>query len=717
MKHIAVLLCFAASIAFHVVGTAESEAPAPLNLAFVCSEQNDLYRLLSAQGTTLKRFDAAAEAIAQAPSGAGILVLADGYPDATVALGSTLFDAAAAKDLRLYVEYPSQLPGLEVGTPKTTQWERGVVASGVFGERLERLRILGIHGCHFVPVEAAAPSIVMARVAGFDTAVYGLPEETHPILFEHPRGNVLVATTKLSQFVTGRYAPAEAWKHVWGWILAWASRGTQEIALDWTPTVRPTYTRGEALSADAESKAVRRCAQWFVNSRILRHPGWPKEALDYALTYNTVRTAPSADWPRGDGSLGLVEGFSSVIACDGSQPMRYAVRNDCMTEAAMALAFDQALHTPSGKTQAAENLLDYTLVDSVLTRGPKRDPKSASYGLVGWALDHPENYWGDDNARAMLSIMATAALLGESRWDEPLVRCLLANLRTTGPQGFREACIIDTNLQERGWESYWQGPHHKYSPHYEGWLWPCFFWAYDKTGFKPFLERSRRGIEALMHAYPKWDWCNRSGAIEHARALLPLAWLLRVDDTPRHRQWLRTIAEGLVELQDECGAIRETIGGGAHGTRSNEEYGTRETSLIQENGDPVADMLYTCNFALIGLHEAAAATGDPFYKKAEDKLAAFLCRIQIRSEAHPELDGAWYRAFDFARWEYWASNADWEWGPWCTESGWTQPWIASTLALRQMNTSLWELTANSRAGDGFDKYQKQMLPDALLAAP
>jgi hypothetical protein len=30
--------------------------------------------------------------------------------------------------------------------------------------------------------------------------------------------------------------------------------------------------------------------------------------------------------------------------------------------------------------------------------------------------------------------------------------------------------------------------------------------------------------------------------------------------------------------------------------------------------------------------------------------------VQVRSEGRPELDGAWFRAFDFKRWEYWASN-------------------------------------------------------------
>ena len=55
--------------------------------------------------------------------------------------------------------------------------------------------------------------------------------------------------------------------------------------------------------------------------------------------------------------------------------------------------------------------------------------------------------------------------------------------------------------------------------------------------------------------------------------------------------------------------------------------------------------------------EAAAALKDPRIKAAGDKLAAFLCRIQIQSESHPELHGGWFRAFDFMRWEYWASSA------------------------------------------------------------
>jgi hypothetical protein len=124
----------------------------------------------------------------------------------------------------------------------------------------------------------------------------------------------------------------------------------------------------------------------------------------------------------------------------------------------------------------------------------------------------------------------------------------------------------------------------------------------------------------------------------------------------------------------------------------------------------VCDLLYTSNFALLGLHEAAAATGDTFYTHAADKLVALLCRIQARSSIHPELDGAWMRAFEFRRWDYWGSDPDDGWGVWSIETGWTQAWITSVLAMRHLKTSFWDLTANSRIGRHLDKLLPVMIP-------
>ncbi len=691
-------------------------APAKPAFTFVCSAENDLFRVSVACGLECQRRATPEEAICAAPHGSAVLILAEGYPERPTPFGAALWKQSADKRLRLYVEFPAWLPDLQVEPPRTAQKERGVVVSELFGPGLAPMRIVALHGCRYVPVRTRQTHMVLAKVAGVDTAVFGLAgTRADPLLFDHPRGDLLVATTRLSHFVTARFMPADAWQRIWQVILARLQPQAKVPPLRWTPTVRPTYGPTEVLPPDVERTALHRAAEWMIRSRVLRHPGWPGQALAWSLTYNTVRDMPKPDWPRGDGSFGVLEGFSSTIYPDGSQPMRYAVRADCCMEVAMMLALATATGGGPEYGRISARLTEYVLARSGLAAGPRANPDSPSSGLVGWALDHPGSYWGDDNARALLAAGACCALLEDRQLEEPIVRCILANFRTTGVYGFRPARVEEADLAREGWKAFWTRRHVHYSPHFQAWPWACYLWLYRQTRFEALLARTKTGLRMTLEAYPaKWDWCLGSGSIERSRLLLPLAWLVRVQDTPEHRRWLRRIAQDLADVQDPSGALRETLGRGGHAVASNAAFGTSETSLLQWDGDRVCDLLYSCNFALVGLHEAAVATGEPFYSRMEDKLANFLCRVQIRSERHPELDGAWYRAFDFRRWEYWASSADWEWGPWCIETGWAQPWIAGTLGLRQRKTSLWDLLQKVDLARHFQRLRRQMLPDDVL---
>src|SRR5206468_3315990 len=94
--------------------------------------------------------------------------------------------------------------------------------------------------------------------------------------------------------------------------------------------------------------------------------------------------------------------------------------------------------------------------------------------------------------------------------------------------------------------------------------------------------------------------------------------------------------------------------------------------------------------------------------QAEDRLAAYLCRIQVRAPQIPYLNGAWFRAFDDPIWDYWGSAADVGWGPWNAESGWGPAWINSVLALRALKTSVWDITAHSRISSRLTEVQAQM---------
>lgn len=672
-------------------------------LTFVCAPNNDLYVAISRGSARPSRFATAREAVEHAGARSGVLLLADRYPAGRTRIDDAVLRAARSKRLRLYIEYPQSLPGITFGEPRGVTWERAVVASDGFAPQLTKLRILSAQGCRFLPVEAPSPDLVLARVAGCDTAVFGLPRATMPLLFRTPDGD-WVATTKLSNFVTGRYAPAADWVALWQHVLATLDPSGKSPRLDAEPVVHPAYSSDAPLPAGAEAQAVAGYARWVEHCGLLVSPSCKDELMKLLHTGVETTASAGADDPPGDGSLGLLEGFASQIQPDGSQLRRTPIRADCQAESAMVLALEAALAEDARSRTVAKNLLDFLYFKSGMHGGVRGNPKHPAFGLIAWGAGSPAwevaNY-GDDNARTLLATMAASAALHSDAWDGPMLEALLANLRTTGKLGFRGDRIDIPALEHNGWRAYHEASPTNYSPHFEAYPWACFLWAYRQTGEREFLDRAVTAIDMTMHAYPDgWRW---GSAIERARMLLPLAWLVRTDDTPEHRGWLSRIAADLLTDQQPCGAIRERLREHAVGffaaPASNEAYGTGETPLIQQNGDPISDQLYTSGFALLGLHEAAAATGDAGIKAAEDKLAGYLVRIQNRSRRMPSLDGSWFRAFDFGRCECWASSADSGWGAWSVEAGWGQAWSAATLALRARHTTLWDLTAGSHIRD------------------
>ena len=83
----------------------------------------------------------------------------------------------------------------------------------------------------------------------------------------------------------------------------------------------------------------------------------------------------------------------------------------------------------------------------------------------------------------------------------------------------------------------------------------------------------------------------------------------------------------------------------------------------------------------------------------------------MESSAQPELDGAWFRALDFGKWDYWGSNADAGRGVWSMESGGTQGWITAVRGLRQMHRSPREPAAGQDLRDGVQRFKPLSLPD------
>ena len=203
--------------------------------------------------------------------------------------------------------------------------------------------------------------------------------------------------------------------------------------------VQPAYSATAKLPRRFERQAFAEAADWFANSHLLIHPS-EKQKLYQALAANGETTAPPRlEAPEGDGSLGIMEGYASGILYDGNQLRRLPLRDDCNAESAMVLALDSRFDGRKQHGLIASNLLDFIYFSSGMCQGPRADPQHGAFGLIGWGDVAPAwlvaNY-GDDNARGMLATALVAASLKTDRWDERLMRALLANLRTTGTLGF-----------------------------------------------------------------------------------------------------------------------------------------------------------------------------------------------------------------------------------------------------------------------------------------
>lgn len=695
-KVIALVLFFLLIMVFSSSLTAQNQ------ILFCRSPENDLYKLIQNEKLPLSRYENLEQLLVEAKKGMGIIVVADNYPSKKVAITKKQYDLIRQKNLRLYIEFPESIPGQMPAETYAASLERAVISSDFFGSTLPGMSILGINGCHIIPVNTDKPLICLAKVAGFDHAIYGLSEtQVYPLLYLDK--NFLIATTKLSDFKKARFGPSGSWKKVWESLLEWILKKNGMTIRSWESDPSPAYSSDEKLPSWAKRNAVENGAKWLWNARLFIHPSWEKEIAKYQPRNgdpNLFFGPPvGKDQLIGDGSRGIMEGHASAINFDGTQKYRYFIRADVQGESAFLLAASGNLLENNNYKMTSERLLDYLFYTSEFRGGNKNIRDNAVYGLLSWANTHPGVFFNDDNARCILGVIGATAFLKNERWNKFIVENILANLRTCSKQGFQGNALNEKQVMEKGWRFYNERDFINIHPHFESWMWACYLWLYDKTHYKPLLDKAKAGIKITMDAYPD-NWLTQNGIQqERARMILPLAWLVRIENTEEHRKWLNLIVSKLLESQVACGAIREELGSSDSDKNkliitSNKNYGSNEASLIAKNGDPVSDMLYTCNFAFFALNEAAQATGNPKYKEAVSKLSDFLVRVQAKSKNHTDIDGAWFRAFDYNRWDYWASNADNGWGAWSTLTGWIQSWIVSTQVLIEMDQSYWEVTKN-----------------------
>lgn len=690
-----------------------------LDLSFVSSADNDLYQVAFDNYTGVKRYDTLSEAIAAAGEGTGIAVLADAYPDQTaIDLTGEEYALIESKGLRLYIEYPANNENLGIAYDgsEVMGYNRAVVTDAeALG--MENHSLLYVNGARFIKkTDVSKAWLVSARVVGYDTASYGLTNCTPYSLLEVD-GNVMVAATKLSQFLSAGYAPYERYQKLWSAVFTWLTDSDAAVpVMEWQAVTRPAYSRDEPLGEEAYLDAIRANADWFFASGFILSDEDAAYYDAHRQNYDKTYTLH----PGGDGRHGVAETYLSGASFqeDGSQSLRMVRRADCNGETAGALALAYQSTGNELYRMAAYNIMNWLLTESDMSLGARSDPASPEYGLIAWDDEYGGgSYYGDDNARAILGLISAASALETDEFDDRILAAILANFRTTGVYGFRGDYVSSEQLKD-GWESLFNTAVIHYAPHFEALMWACYLWAYEKTEYEPLLELTRAGIERMMQAYEdeEWAWTNGMQQ-ERAKMLLPLSWLCRIEDTEQHRNWLDTMVTDLCAYQQDSGAIQEAIGKGsgrAGKFTSNDQYGTHEAPVIQENGDPCVDNLYTQSFALLGLNEAAAASSDAALTAkitvCRDKLAEFFIRTQQVSE-NTAYDGVWFRAFDYEKWETYGSDGDSAWGVWATESGWTEAWINHGLSMIVLDANLWDLSADLDMAASFETLGEAMLTD------
>lgn len=375
-----------------------------------------------------------------------------------------------------------------------------------------------------------------------------------------------------------------------------------------------------------------------------------------------------------DGKGGAKEGLSHAIDKNGSQATAACIRTDCTGECAGALRLYAAVSGDTAAKAQADALEDFVF-DVMQVKGGICD------GMLRWTEHSFGACYQDDAARAMLPTLYACAYHGQERHFDDACRALDFLVATTAKDGTRVPRTNSWEMNEETVAQLHDAKHGCISAHYNAYYHAALLPAYVKCRKAVYLDTAVKGLETLMAAYPETRR-EHSETQEYCRLILPLAVLYAVTGKETHKAFLYRVANDLQKFRHKCGGYCEWDTG-YKATRSRES--TTECSLLTENGDPVADMLYSSNWLPLGFALAYRATDDAYFEKLWKDSVTFCIRTQIVS-ADKRIDGSWCRAFDMDRWEAYACPHDVGWAACASESGWTD----AEILMGMMLLSLWE---------------------------
>ncbi len=443
-------------------------------------------------------------------------------------------------------------------------------------------------------------------------------------------GNIMMTSFLLHNFNRARFAPRNPWEQVIRYIAKWITGSD--------PAYMPAPILRHGPDADLSDPATfEKCRKEAIERGI----GWLKTLL------------------VDNGLGGMGEGPCHSIHPEGDQDYRKPIRNDCTGESAGAFKMYAHLKGDTELREICENLDSFTY-GPMLIKGGLFD------GMMRWSNEGWPVCYQDDVARTVLGGLYDCLFLGHDEVFPSICKALDFLVKTTAKDGCRVARTETYSMTPDSFANLTAAEVGCRSAHYNAYYHAALLLAYKHGGNPAYLDTARKGLETLMSVYPDTRR-EQSETEEMCRLVLPLAILYDVTKDETHKAMLYRVVNDLQPHKHPSGGYREWDTG-YKASCSRESTG--ECSVLTENGDPIADLLYSVNWLPMGFAYAYYATRDEWFKQLWHEIIGFFISCQVISE-NPALNGSWCRAFDMDLREAYACPHDVGWAACCSESGWT----------------------------------------------
>ncbi len=552
-----------------------------------------------------------------------------------------ILDAAARTNIerfrtsggKIFCEFICSIGQMYAGTPERLTHHRSVFTGSINLDGLETGDLLDTHYNEIINYYYQPENILAILVCHPYLSAHSkvnLPANEMlcgvPSLWLYDK-NLLVCSFRLSNFNCARLAPQAKWRALVAYITGWLNGSSVNA-------VFPEPVCGHNEKQNLED-CIARGLRWYENAGMLVE----------------------------NGERGAKEGLSHQIdAKNGRQLVAAQIRTDCCGETGGAFLFNYLLTGNSQSLRTAENMENFCFDYLQEKDGPYA-------GMVRWSESAWETCYQDDVARAILPTLLKACFSheeGAHRHLDDAFSALDFLVKTTGTNGLRPNRTDCANLSQNEMERIRTTESGRPSAHYNAYYHAALLLAYKICSKQIYFDTAKNGLETIMALYPDTKR-EQSETQEMCRLIFPLASLYEVSKDEKHKAMLYRVTADLQRLRQPCGGYAEWDTG-YRANCSRREAG--ECSLLAENGDPVADLLYSVNWLPLGFSYAYYVTKDALFYDLWADVARFFCLTQIQSK-DKALDGAWARAFDMELYEIYGVPHDVGWAPCSIESGWT----------------------------------------------